>query len=105
MALRRPTAKDKIAFFTRRTIGNKGKLMIWRFEGEDLFNIEYTCPNCGKSGEKQLVLERKKMSIKDPITGKRKQKNAYVFACDYCKQDIIVEQWAKAMPGRKKISQ
>jgi hypothetical protein len=77
--------------------------MVWRFEGEDEFNIEYTCPHCSKPGEKQLGLEREKVSIKDPVTGKRKRKNAYLIPCDACKQDIIVEQW-KAGPGKKKAA-
>lgn len=105
MALRRPTAQDKIAYFTKRTLGDKGKVMIWKFEGEDKFNIEYTCPHCCKQGEKQMQLERQRISIKDPITGKRKSNKAYVFQCDACGKDIIVEQWAKAGPGRKKVAE
>lgn len=105
MALRKPTAQDKIAFFTRRVIGEKGKAMIWRFEGEDEFNIEYTCPHCGKPGEKRMLLERKKASITNPNTGKKKSKKAYLIPCDNCKQDIVIEQWAKAGPGKKKAAE
>lgn len=104
MVLRKPTANDKIAFFTKRVIGDKGKVMIWRFEGDDVFNIEYTCPHCGKPGEKQLALEREKVSIKNPVTGKRKSKKAYIIPCEHCKQDIIIEQWTRAGPGKKKAA-
>ena len=104
MALKRPTAQDKIAFFTRRSLGDKGKVMIWRFEGDEKFNIEYVCPHCGKTGEKQVEMEREKVSIKDPETGKRKRKNAYLIPCDYCQQDMIIEQW-KAGPGKKKATE
>ncbi|MGB9675187.1 MAG: hypothetical protein ACP5IJ_01055 [Candidatus Nanoarchaeia archaeon] len=100
MALRKPTAQDKLAYFTKRVIGS-GKIMIWRFEGEDLFNIEYVCPNCGKSGEQQKELKREKVSIKNEA-GKSKRVNAFIIKCDFCGADIIVEQWAKAGPGRKR---
>jgi len=102
MALRKPTAQDKIAFFTRRILGEKGKAMIWRFADEDEFNIEYICPHCGKPGEKRMLLERKKASITNPNTGKKKSKKAYLIPCDACKQDIVIEQWAKSGPGKKK---
>ncbi len=104
MALRKPTAQDKIAFFTRRILGEKGKAMIWRFADEAEFNIEYTCPHCGKPGEKRMLLERKKVSITNPTTGKRKSKKAYLIPCESCKQDIVIEQWAKAGPGKKKAA-
>ncbi|MEM4714325.1 MAG: hypothetical protein QXQ79_02170 [Candidatus Nanoarchaeia archaeon] len=97
MVLRKPTANDKFAYFTKRAIGN-GKIVIWRFEGDNIFNIEYTCPHCGKSGEKQEILERQKITIKE--NNKRKQTNAYIIKCDFCGKEIIVEQWAKKR-GRK----
>jgi len=100
MVLRKPTSQDKLSFFTRRAIG-EGKIMIWQFEGENIFNVEYTCPNCKKSSEKQMELERQKVSIKDE-KGKRKRVNAYIIKCDFCGYDIIVEQWAKRFPGAGK---
>jgi hypothetical protein len=50
-----------------------------------------------------MLLERKKVSITNPATGKRKSKKAYLIPCDACKQDIVVEQW-KAGPGKKKAA-
>lgn len=98
MALRKPTSQDKFAYFTKRTI-NSGKIMIWRFEGENIFNIEYVCPYCNKSGEKQENLERQKIALKE--NGKRKQTKAYIVKCDFCGKEIIVEQWAKKRVGVK----
>ena len=98
MALRKPSANDKLAYFTRRTIG-QGKVAVWRFEGEELANIEYTCPHCGKSGEKQQAFERQKKRIE--IRGKKKSADVFTFACDSCGQNIDLEKWVKKGPGRK----
>jgi predicted RNA-binding Zn-ribbon protein involved in translation (DUF1610 family) len=104
MALKRPQPGDKIVFFTKRSLGNNGKITIWKLESDADYSIEYTCPHCDKSNEKQQNLEREKVSQKDPETGKRKTKKAFVIKCDNCGQDIIVEQWAKAGPGKKKAA-
>jgi|GEM_PF-2342735 len=102
MVLKRPQPGDKIIFFTKRALGDKGHITIWRFDGDMRYNIEYTCPHCGKPGEKHQELEREKVSQKNPETGKRKTKKAFVIQCDSCNADIIVEQWAKSGPGKKK---
>ena len=101
MTLRKPTATDKLAYFTRRTIGDKGKVMMWRFEGDDLTNLEYVCPHCCKTGEKRVQFERQKTTVKDKETGKSKRKNAFIFKCEHCEKDIVLEQWVKKGPGRK----
>ena len=101
MALRKPGADDKLAYFTKRTLGDKGKVMMWRFAGEDMTNLEYVCPHCGKLGEKQVEFERQKVSVKDPKTGKSKRKNAFIFDCEHCSQKIVLEQWIKKGPGKK----
>jgi len=101
MALRKPKPGDKLAYFTKRTIGEKGKVMVWRFEGEELANIEYTCPFCGYQGEKQQKFERIKISIKDE-SGKRRQVQVFRFQCDNCGKNIDLEKWVKKGPGRRK---
>ena len=101
MTLRKPTATDKLEYFTKRTIGDKGRVMMWRFQGEDLTNLEYVCPHCLKSGEKQVSFERQKVFVKDAETGKSKRKNAFIFDCEHCGQKIVLEQWIKKGPGRK----
>lgn len=98
MALKKPQPGDKLAYFTRRAIDN-GKIMLWRLEGEELTNIEYTCPHCGHSGEKQQTFEEIKVSIKDE-KGKRKTVRAFRFQCDKCGQNIDIVRWTKK--GRKK---
>lgn len=104
MTLKRPQPGDKVTFFTKRALGEKGKITIWKLEGDDKYSIEYTCPHCSKSGEKQQGLERQKVSQKNPETGKRKTIKAFVFKCDSCGQDIVVAQWAKGGPGKKKAA-
>jgi hypothetical protein len=101
MVLRKPTATDKLAYFTRRALGDKGKVMLWRFADEDLTNVEYTCQHCGKPGEKQVTFERTKISIKKP-NGKRKSVQAFILKCDSCSQDMVLEQWVKKGKGKKK---
>lgn len=98
MVLRKPGPGDKIAHFTRRAIG-KGKIMLWRFEGEDITNVEYTCPHCGHNGETQQTFEEIKITI---ITekGKKKRVRAFRFQCEKCKKDIDIVRWTKK--GRKK---
>ncbi|MFH0869362.1 MAG: hypothetical protein V1839_03990 [archaeon] len=100
MALRKPGPDDKLAYFTKRTLGEKGKVMVWRFQNEEIANIEYTCPHCEKTGEKQQPFVREKMSVKDPKTGKSKKKDVFRFVCDFCSQNIDIEKWVKKM-GRK----
>lgn len=92
MALRRPSQGDKLEYFTRRTIGS-GKAMVWRFAGEELANIEYTCPHCGHQGEKQQAFERVKKRME--IRGKKKTVDAFVFMCDSCGKEIALEKWTK----------
>jgi predicted RNA-binding Zn-ribbon protein involved in translation (DUF1610 family) len=104
MALRRPQPGDKVTFFTKRALGDKGKITIWKLESDSQYSIEYICPHCGKSGEKQETLERQKVSQKNPETGKRKTIKAFIIKCDSCGKDIIIEQWAKAGPGKKKAA-
>ena len=99
MALRKPGQNDKLAYFTRRALGDKGKVTVWRFENEDLANIEYTCPHCGKSGEKQQPFAREKKRIE--INGKKKTKDVFTFTCDFCNQNIDLERWGKKGPGHK----
>ena len=101
MVLRRPGPNDKLAYFTKRTY-DKGKIMVWRFEGEELANIEYTCPHCDKTGEKQQPFVREKMAVKDPKTGKSKKKDVFRVVCDFCSQPIDLEKWVKKGPGKKK---
>lgn len=100
MALRKPVAGDKLSYLTRRTIGT-GKAMVWKFEGEELANIEYTCPSCSKSGEKQQLFERVKAKILNEKTGKSKQGEVFRFSCDFCKANIDLPKWTKKGPGRK----
>jgi len=102
MTLRKPGPDDKLAYFTRRTLGDKGKVMVWRFQGEELANIEYTCPHCEKTGEKQAVFERQKVAIKNENTGKSKKKEAFVMDCEHCNGKMVLEQWVKK--GRKKAA-
>jgi hypothetical protein len=98
MALRKPGPNDKLAYFTRRALG-EGKVTVWRFENEDLANIEYTCPHCLKSGEKQQPFEREKVRME--IKGKKKTVQAFIFTCDFCKAEVKLEKWTKKGPGRK----
>lgn len=98
MALKRPKPGDKLDYFTRRTI-DKGKAMVWKFEGEKLANIEYTCPYCNSKGEKQQKFERIRTSIVNE-KGKRKRVEAFRFQCDSCGKDIDLVKWVKK--GRKK---
>jgi len=98
MSLRKPGPNDKLAYFTRRTF-DKGKVTVWRFEGESLANIEYTCPHCGKSGEKQQTFEREKKRIE--IGGKKKTKEVFTVVCDSCGKEIDLEKWVKGMGGKK----
>ena len=102
MVLRKPTASDKLAYFTRRTLPNSGKATVWRFEGEELANIEYACPFCGKAGEKQQAFARVKAKILNEKTGKAKQGEVFRFQCDACNKDIDLPKWVKKGPGRKK---
>lgn len=102
MALRKPKLGDKLSYFTNRILeGGKGRAKVWRFEGEELANIEYKCPHCGFSGEKQQKFERRKIYTKDPKTGKRKKIDAFVFVCDRCKAEIKLEKWGRGF-GRKR---
>ncbi len=52
-------------------------------------NISYTCPD-GHSGETQIPFKRKKISIKDPKTGKTKRKDGICFHCGECDFEIKV---------------
>lgn len=101
MALRKPGPNDKLAYFTRRPLGDKGRVTVWRFEGEELANIEYACPHCGKSGEKQQIFERQKKRLE--IEGKKKTKEVFTVVCDHCHQNMDLEKWVKGM-GRKKAT-
>ncbi|MBS3064911.1 MAG: hypothetical protein J4451_00165 [DPANN group archaeon] len=98
MTLRKPGPGDKLAYFTRRTLAGNCAIMVWKFEDEDLANIEYTCPHCKKSGEKQQLFEREKKRME--IKGKKKTVDAFTFACDNCGKEISLEKWVKK--GRKK---
>ncbi len=102
MALRKPYPNDKLSYFTRRTLGDKGKVIVWRFEGEELANIEYTCPHCGSSGEKQQPFARQKKRME--IAGKKKVVDVFTFTCDSCNQNIDLEKWGKKGPGRRKAA-
>lgn len=104
MVLPKPKAGDKLNYFTSRKLENDGFARVWRFEGEDLVNIEYKCPSCKHSGEKQQVFERQKVSIKNPRTGKRKTVQAFVFKCDKCGHEIKLEKWGRGGPGKKKAA-
>ena len=101
MALREPAANDKLAYFTRRDLPNNGKATVWRFEGEELANIEYACPFCKNSGEKQQAFARVEAKILNEKTGKSKQGEVFRFQCDACHKDINLPKWVKKR-GRKK---
>ena len=75
--------------------------MVWVFEGEELANIEYTCPFCSHSGEKQQKFERVKVSKKDE-KGKSKRVEVFRFQCDKCGANIDLEKWVKKGPGKRK---
>ena len=97
MTLRKPGPGDKLAYFTRRKL-DKGNVVIWMFEGDELCNIEYVCPHCGHSGEKQAEFKREKVRME--IKGKKKTVQAFIFTCDKCGKEIKLEKWTKK--GRKK---
>jgi len=52
-------------------------------------NISYTCPD-GHSEETQIPFRRKKLSIKNPETGKTKRKDGICFHCSECDFEIKV---------------
>lgn len=101
MALRKPTAQDKLAYFTRRALPNGGKATVWRFEGEEIANIEYACPFCKNAGEKQQAFARVPARIVNEKTGKSKKGEVFRFQCDSCGKDIDLPKWVKKGPGRK----
>ncbi|MBI4095788.1 MAG: hypothetical protein HY438_02920 [DPANN group archaeon] len=101
MVLRKPGANDKLAYFTRRALPNGGKATVWRFEGEELANIEYSCPFCKNSGEKQQAFARVAARIVNEKTGKSKKGEVFRFQCDSCGKDIDLPKWVKKGPGRK----
>jgi predicted RNA-binding Zn-ribbon protein involved in translation (DUF1610 family) len=76
--------------------------MVWRFDGEELANIEYACPHCGESGEKQQAFAREKKRITDEQTGKKKSAEVFIFSCDKCLKSIELPKWVKKGPGRRK---
>ncbi len=58
-------------------------------------NIEYTCPKCGKSGAIQVPFQRKKVTILDEKTGKKKRVDAVSFNCEHCGHQINVTKKMK----------
>ena len=52
-------------------------------------NIQYTCPE-GHSHSKVMPFRRKKITIKDPKTGKSKRKLGIIFNCETCDFEIKV---------------
>ncbi len=98
MALKKPGPGDKLAYFTRRTI-DKGKVILWRFEGDELTNVEYTCPHCGYNGETQQNFEEIKITITTE-KGKKKRVRAFRFQCDKCGKDIDIVRWTKKGPRK-----
>ncbi len=101
MALRKPTADDKLAYFTRRALPNGGRALVWRFEGEHIANIEYICPHCLHVGEKQQAFERVKAKIVNEKTGKSKSGEVFRFTCERCHKNIDLPKWVKKGPGKK----
>ncbi|MEK6923296.1 MAG: hypothetical protein AABW84_01195 [Nanoarchaeota archaeon] len=99
MVLRKPGPNDKLAYFTRRTFGGNCSVIVWKFEGEDNANIQYTCPHCKNAGEKQQLFEREKKRME--IKGKKKAVDAFTFTCDKCGKEISLEKWVKGR-GKKK---
>ena len=72
MALKQPASMDDCVYFTRRTVGPKGKIMAWVFRekcpkckkglmgkpknetgGIKIRASEYVCPSCGHTVEKK----------------------------------------------------
>ncbi|HIH14534.1 MAG TPA: hypothetical protein HA224_04765 [Nanoarchaeota archaeon] len=100
MALRKPGANDKLAYFTRRDLPNMGKATVWQFEGEELANIEYACPFCKHIGEKQQAFARVEARYVND-KGKSKKGEVFRFQCDACRKDIDLPKWVKKR-GRKK---
>ena len=47
-------------------------------------SIAYTCAKCKYSGEMEKPFKRKKVSILNPETGKKKRKTAFLFNCEKC---------------------
>jgi len=51
-------------YFTNRALLNKagekkGKIIMWRNKGEEIFHMRLTCPECGTVNEKTQEFERK----------------------------------------------
>lgn len=78
--LRKPKSMEECSYL-KRSPG----MMIWVFKGEEIANIEYTCQNCGFSGEKQqkLIWEKKRINGKNLTV--------FSFTCDKCGKTIDVE--------------
>jgi len=96
--LRKPKSIEELSYFTRRSLPNGGKVTVWVFKGEDIANIEYICPYCGYSGQKQKKFER--VSVYRKIEGKRKKVQVFKFNCDKCGKEIELEKWTRRI-GRK----
>ncbi len=58
-------------------------------------NIKYTCPHCGFAGEKQIPFKRKKVTIIDSVSQKKKRVEALVFECEKCKEKIEITKKMK----------
>lgn len=53
-------------------------------------NIAYTCAKCNNEDEAEISFKRKKISIKNPKTGKTKRKAGITFNCSKCSEEIKV---------------
>ena len=58
-------------------------------------NIEYTCPSCKKSGAVSVPFKRKKVTLVNEETGKKKRVDAVIFNCEHCGFSINVTKKMK----------
>ena len=57
--------------------------------------IKYICPHCKHEGETTTQYKRKKVSLLDEETGKKKPVDAYIFHCDGCGEKIPITKKMK----------
>ncbi|MBS3128775.1 hypothetical protein J4410_06555 [Candidatus Woesearchaeota archaeon] len=58
-------------------------------------NVQYTCPQCQKSGELQVPFHRKKVKLFDEEEQKNVSVEAVLFPCAFCSEKIAITKKMK----------
>jgi hypothetical protein len=89
MALRKPNSIEECKLFSKQFISKRGskdqegRAFLWVFKGEDVGNVEYTCPYCGHEGEIQQEFNL-----------------PFKFRCEKCEKAISIKKLSGK--GKKK---